>query len=63
MRAAQSGTIFAPMFPFCSEENIAEPGVVIDTLSAIHSTAALVLSHHEKQNFLEVVYKNFYKPG
>jgi predicted helicase len=29
--------------------------------AAIRSTAALVSSHHEKQNFLKVVYENFYK--
>jgi predicted helicase len=29
--------------------------------AAIRSAAALVSSHHEKQNFLKVVYENFYK--
>jgi predicted helicase len=29
--------------------------------TAIKSTAALVSSHHEKQNFLKVIYENFYK--
>jgi predicted helicase len=29
--------------------------------AAIRSTAALVSSHHEKQNFLKIVYENFYK--
>jgi len=29
--------------------------------AAIKSAAALVTSHHEKQNFLKVVYENFYK--
>jgi predicted helicase len=29
--------------------------------AAIRSTAALVSSHHQKQNFLKVVYENFYK--
>src|ERR1700730_12977674 len=29
--------------------------------AAIKSAAALVTSHHEKQNFLKVIYENFYK--
>ncbi len=29
--------------------------------SAIRSAAALVTSHHEKQNFLKAIYENFYK--
>jgi predicted helicase len=29
--------------------------------AAIRSAAALVTSHHEKQNFLKTIYENFYK--
>ncbi len=29
--------------------------------AAIRSAAALVTSHHEKQNFLKIIYENFYK--
>ena len=29
--------------------------------AAIKSAAALVTSHHEKQNFLKTIYENFYK--